>query len=48
MCGVMQVQQYVLYESASGYALFEVVEAEEIGALLPQVGTSWWHRRDGG
>ena len=32
------MQQYVLYESASGYALFEVVEAEEIGALLPQVG----------
>jgi hypothetical protein len=27
----------VLFESASGYGLFEVVEAEEIGALLPQV-----------
>jgi len=31
------VQQFILYESASGYGLFEVVEAEEIGALLPQV-----------
>lgn len=29
--------QYVLYESASGYALFEVVEAEEISALKPEV-----------
>ena len=28
---------YVLYESAVGYALFEVEEGEEIGALLPDV-----------
>ena len=31
-----QVQQFVLFESAVGYTLFEVVETEEIGALLPQ------------
>ncbi|EQC30484.1 hypothetical protein SDRG_11801 [Saprolegnia diclina VS20] len=30
-------QQFVLFESASGYALFEVVEAEQIGQLLDQV-----------
>uniref|UniRef100_A0A8D8Y2Y2 Nucleolar protein 56 n=2 Tax=Cacopsylla melanoneura TaxID=428564 RepID=A0A8D8Y2Y2_9HEMI len=28
---------YVLYEHAAGYALFQVSEFEEIGALLPQV-----------
>lgn len=30
-------QQLVLFESASGYSIFEVVEAEEIGALKAQV-----------
>ncbi|OQR97900.1 nucleolar protein Nop56 [Achlya hypogyna] len=30
-------QQFVLFESASGYALFEVVEAEQIGQLLDHV-----------
>ena len=29
--------QFVLFESASGFGLFEVTEAEEIGALLPTV-----------
>jgi len=29
--------QYILFESASGFGLFEVTEAEEIGALLPTV-----------
>lgn len=28
---------FVLYESASGYALMEVVEAEEVGSLLEEV-----------
>jgi hypothetical protein len=28
---------YTLFESASGWALFEVLEAEEIGALLQDV-----------
>lgn len=31
------VTQFVLFDSASGYGLFEVTEAEEIGALLPSV-----------
>lgn len=30
-------QLYVLYEHATGYALFLVKEVEEIGALLPTV-----------
>lgn len=34
---VLQPAQYVLFESASGYGLFEVVEAEEIGALKATV-----------
>lgn len=32
-----RVQLYVLYEHATGYALFHVQEVEEIGALLPTV-----------
>lgn len=28
---------FVLYESASGYALMQVVEAEEVGSLLEEV-----------
>ena len=28
---------YILFESASGYGLFEVVEAEEIGSVLEEV-----------
>jgi hypothetical protein len=28
---------YVLYESASGYGLFEVVESEEIGSIEEEV-----------
>ena len=28
---------YILYEHASGYALFSVREFEEVGMLLPQV-----------
>ncbi len=32
--------QLVLFESSSGYALFEVTEAEEIGALKAQVQES--------
>jgi len=32
--------QYLLYESASGYALFEVIENEEIGSLLDEVQAS--------
>ena len=28
---------YILYEAAAGYALFEVIEAEEIGAKVPEV-----------
>jgi NOP5NT (NUC127) domain len=36
-----QVQSfYTLYESASGYALLEVVEAEEVGSLLDEVQAS--------
>ena len=31
---------YVLYEAASGYAFFEVVEAEAVGSLLDQVQQS--------
>lgn len=31
---------YVLHESASGYSLLEVVEHEEVGALLPAVQAS--------
>lgn len=31
------MQQFVLYECASGYALFEVVENEKIGNLLDEV-----------
>jgi NOP5NT (NUC127) domain len=31
---------YTLYESASGYALLEVVEAEEVGSLLDEVQAS--------
>jgi nucleolar protein 56 len=33
-------QDYVLFESASGYALFEVVESDKIGALLDAVQQS--------
>ncbi|XP_076815539.1 nucleolar protein 56-like [Clavelina lepadiformis] len=33
----MTSQLYVLYEHASGYALFHVQEVEDIGALLPTV-----------
>lgn len=36
----LQPGQFVLYESASGYALFDIVEVEEIGALKPQVQAS--------
>jgi nucleolar protein 56 len=36
----MGVNQFVLFESASGYALFEVVEHEEIGTLLAEVQES--------
>jgi hypothetical protein len=32
----MQVQ-FVLFESASGFALFEVIEAEEIASLHDEV-----------
>ena len=28
---------YLLYEAAAGYSLFEVIEAEEIGAKVPEV-----------
>ena len=31
---------YVLFESASGYGVFEVVESDEIGKLLPKVQAS--------
>ena len=31
---------YVLYEHASGYAVFKVVSQEEIGVLLPEVQES--------
>ena len=31
---------YTLYESASGYALFSVLENEEIGSLLDEVQAS--------
>jgi len=34
---IMASQLYVLYEHASGYGLFWVKEAEDIGALLPTV-----------
>ena len=30
---------YALFESASGYALFSILEAEEIGAFLEEVET---------
>jgi nucleolar protein 56 len=36
----LQPQQYVLFESASGYSLFEVVEAEEIAKLKEEVQAS--------
>ena len=36
----MGAQPFILYESASGYGLFEVVENEEIGSLLDQVQQS--------
>ncbi|TMW63150.1 hypothetical protein Poli38472_002091 [Pythium oligandrum] len=36
----MGVNHLVLFESASGYALFEVVEHEEIGSLLDEVQQS--------
>jgi hypothetical protein len=36
----VQPQQLVLYESASGFGLFEVNEAEEIGALKEAVQVS--------
>lgn len=36
----MGVQQYVLYESASGYGLFEVTEQEQIANLLEEVQKS--------
>lgn len=35
-----QVLLHVLFEHASGYALFAVKEVEEIGMLLPQVRPS--------
>lgn len=35
---LLQVLLHVLFEHASGYALFAVKEVEEIGMLLPQVG----------
>jgi hypothetical protein len=28
---------YVLFESSSGWGLFEVIESEEIGAMLQEV-----------
>ena len=37
---VSQSSQYVLFEAASGYCLFEVVEVEEIGALKVEVQAS--------
>lgn len=36
----LQPGQYVLFESASGYALFDVVEADEISALKAEVQAS--------
>lgn len=36
----LQSNQFVLFESASGYGLFEVVENEEIGNLLAEVQAS--------
>lgn len=39
-CTLQGVNQFVLFESASGYALFEVVEHEEIGTLLNEVQES--------
>ncbi|KAJ0411720.1 hypothetical protein ATCC90586_002104 [Pythium insidiosum] len=36
----MGVNHFVLFESASGYALFELVEHEEIGSLLAEVQAS--------
>jgi len=35
---------YTLFESASGYALFSVLENEEIGSLLQEV--SCWLSKD--
>ena len=32
--------QFVLFESASGYSLFDIVEAEEISALKAEVQAS--------
>jgi nucleolar protein 56 len=34
------VGQFVLFESASGYALFEVVEVEEVASLKAEVQAS--------
>ena len=31
---------YILFEHASGYAIFKVIAKEEIGALLPEVQES--------
>jgi hypothetical protein len=36
----LQPAQYVLFEAASCYALFEVVEAEEISSLKAEVQAS--------
>lgn len=35
-----QASQFVLFEAASGYCLFEAVEVEEIGALKAEVQAS--------
>ena len=38
LCFLFQSQSmYILFEHASGYALFSVREFEEVGMLLPQV-----------
>lgn len=37
---LLQSQLYVLYEHASGFALFSVKEFEEVAMFLPQVETS--------
>ena len=39
---ILQAQQFVLFESASGYALFERLQAEEIAEVTEkvQVGSS--------
>ena len=33
---------YVLFEAASGYSLYEVLEKEEIAGLATQVETGGW------